>query len=94
MTRPVGSYPKGASPYGILDLAGNVWEWTIDWYDPDFYQDSPRENPQGPEEGSERVVRGGSWVNGAGLVRAANRSSEEPASKLNILGFRLAMDSD
>lgn len=94
MTRPVGSYPKGASPYGILDLAGNVWEWTIDWYDPDFYQDSPRENPQGPEEGSERVVRGGSWANGAGLVRAANRSSEKPGSKLNILGFRLAMDGE
>jgi len=94
MTRPVGSYPKGASPYGVLDLAGNVWEWTLDWYDPDFYQNSPRENPQGPRAGSERVVRGGSWANGADLVRAANRSAEKPASKLNILGFRLAMDGE
>ncbi len=94
MTRPVGSYPKGASPYGVLDLAGNVWEWTRDWYDPDFYRNSPRENPQGPEAGSERVVRGGSWANGADLVRAANRSSEKPGSKLNILGFRLAMDGE
>jgi formylglycine-generating enzyme required for sulfatase activity len=94
MTRPTGAYPRGASPFGVLDLAGNVWEWTSDWYDPGFYQVSPRENPRGPESGSERVVRGGSWVNGANLVRAANRSSEKPESKLNILGFRLAMDND
>jgi formylglycine-generating enzyme required for sulfatase activity len=94
MTRPVGSYPKGASPFGVLDLAGNVWEWTSDWYDPGFYPVSPRENPMGPESGSERAVRGGSWANGANLVRAANRSSEKPESKLNILGFRLAMDND
>jgi formylglycine-generating enzyme required for sulfatase activity len=91
-TTPVGSYPQGASPYGILDLAGNVWEWTGDWYDPGYYRDSPRENPRGPEAGSERVVRGGSWANGEDLVRAANRSSENPESKLNILGFRLALD--
>lgn len=90
-TMPVGSYPLGASPFGILDLAGNVWEWTLDWYDPGYYQNSPRENPRGPEAGSERVVRGGSWANGADLVRAANRSSENPESKLNILGFRLAL---
>jgi len=90
-TMPVGSYTLGASPFGILDLAGNVWEWTLDWYDPGFYQNSPRENPQGPETGSEKVVRGGSWANGADLVRSANRSSENPESKLNILGFRLAL---
>jgi formylglycine-generating enzyme required for sulfatase activity len=88
----VGSYPKGASPYGILDMAGNVWEWVQDWYDPGFYRDSPNQSPQGPESGSERVVRGGSWANGADLVRSANRSSEKPESKLNILGFRLALD--
>ena len=40
-TRPVGSYPQGASSYGVLDMAGNVWEWVADWYDPGFYQDSP-----------------------------------------------------
>jgi formylglycine-generating enzyme required for sulfatase activity len=93
MTRPVGSYPLGASFCGVLDLAGNVWEWMADWYDPGFYQISPRENPMGPESGAERVVRGGSWANGAMLVRAANRSSEKPQSKLNIVGFRLAMDN-
>jgi len=64
-----------------------------DWYDPGFYQVSPREYPQGPESGAERVVRGGSWANGAMLVRAANRSSEKAESKLNIVGFRLALDN-
>lgn len=92
MTRPVGSYPLGASPYGLLDMAGNVWEWVLDWYDPGFYAASPREAPQGPESGEERVVRGGSWANGAALVRAANRSSEKPDSRLNVLGFRLALE--
>lgn len=92
MTRPVGSYPKGASPYGILDMAGNVWEWIQDWYDAGYYGKSPQDSPAGPESGSERVVRGGSWANGADLVRAANRSSEKPGSALNILGFRLALD--
>jgi formylglycine-generating enzyme required for sulfatase activity len=94
MTRPVGSFPKGASRFGILDLAGNVWEWMADWYDPGFYRDSPREAPQGPETGSEKVVRGGSWANGADLVRSANRSSEKPESRLNILGFRLALGGE
>ncbi len=91
-TSLVGSYPQGASPYGVLDMAGNVWEWMADWYDPDFYQNSPRENPRGPQAGSERVVRGGSWENNSNLIRAANRTSENPDSKLNILGFRLVLD--
>jgi len=93
-TRPVGSFPRGASPYGVLDMAGNVWEWLADWYDPDFYRNSPFENPQGPGTGSARVVRGGSWANKGELIRSANRSQEDPASKLNILGFRLALDGN
>ena len=93
-TSPVGSYPKGASPYGAQDMAGNVWEWSGDWYDSSFYQNSPFENPQGPESGSVRVVRGGSWANNSELIRSANRSQEDPASRLNILGFRLALDSN
>jgi formylglycine-generating enzyme required for sulfatase activity len=57
----VGQYPAGASPYGALDMAGNAFEWTADWYATDYYGDSPARNPKGPEAGTFKVVRGGSW---------------------------------
>ena len=60
-TTEVGKYPSGASPYGALDMAGNVWEWVNDWYDANYYTSSPSSNPQGPASGQERVLRGGSW---------------------------------
>jgi formylglycine-generating enzyme required for sulfatase activity len=91
-TAPVASFPAGASPYGHLDLAGNVWEWTADWYDADYYRRSPGRDPRGPASGTERSVRGGSWANGPDLIRSANRSSERPDRSLNLLGFRVAMD--
>jgi formylglycine-generating enzyme required for sulfatase activity len=91
-TAPVGSFPAGASPYGIMDLAGNVWEWTADYYDPGYYRVSPGRDPRGPVSGTGRTVRGGSWANGMDLIRSANRSSESQGSRLNILGFRVAMD--
>jgi len=89
---PVGSFPRGESYYGVLDMAGNVWEWTADWYAADYFQISPRRDPRGPADGSARVVRGGSWKNGPGLIRSANRSSERPDRRLNVLGFRIVMD--
>jgi formylglycine-generating enzyme required for sulfatase activity/predicted Ser/Thr protein kinase len=89
---PIGSFPAGESPYGILDMAGNVWEWMADWYDPSYYQASAGRDPRGPATGQDRVVRGGSWRDGLDLIRSANRSSERPGQRLNILGFRVAMD--
>jgi formylglycine-generating enzyme required for sulfatase activity len=81
-TAPVGSYPKGASPYGALDMAGNVWEWVADWYDAAYYAGSPRSNPTGPADGEYRVLRGGCWNNDAGtsVRRPATGSSRTPGS--------------
>ncbi len=89
-TAPVGSYPEGASPYGALDMAGNVWEWVADWYDPDYYSQSPAQNPPGPDSGSEKVVRGGSWLNGFTDIRARYRYKAVPTLRGKDFGFRCA----
>lgn len=89
-TAPVGSYPLGASPYGLLDMAGNVWEWVWDWYDESFYQNSPDDNPTGPTSGEQRLLRGGSWANGSVNLQAANRSRGDSGSPGNDYGFRCA----
>ncbi len=85
-TTEVGSYPAGESPYGVLDMAGNVWEWVNDWYDSDYYDGSPDENPPGPASSDYKVVRGGGWGNNWYSLRAANRSSYD-SSNGNV-GFR------
>ena len=86
-TWPVGSKsPKGDSPYGAQDMAGNVREWVSDWYGEDYYASSPERNPQGPSSGDERVVRGGSWVNDD--ARAACRDSFTPTNRNGSVGFR------
>ena len=73
-TNAVGSYPAGASPYGALDMAGNVWEWVNDWYDGSYYSVSPGSNPPGPATGTYRVLRGGGWSTiNVQLLRAASR---------------------
>jgi eukaryotic-like serine/threonine-protein kinase len=89
-TRAVGSYPAGASPFGALDMAGNVAEWVADWYDPDYYPVSPASNPAGPETGEFRVIRGGSWFNLQRAMRAAFRLSNYPDLQSDTLGFRCA----
>ena len=90
-TSPVGSFPKGASWVGALDMAGNVWEWVGDWYDADYYERSPVENPTGPETGESRalaLLRGGSWGGSIRSVRAANRGRDNPAAMSSTNGFR------
>jgi formylglycine-generating enzyme required for sulfatase activity len=90
-TSPVGIFPGDNSPYGCMDMAGNVWEWCADWYGEDYYKKSPAKNPKGPSNGSHRVIRGGSWVFNHWYCRGASRFFwNHPASRDNDLGFRLA----
>lgn len=92
-TSEVSNYPTGASPYGVLDMAGNNWEWTNDWYSSDYYSVSPTNNPLGPDTGTNKVVRGSGWYSsGDDLLRTANRSNSDPNRRIDfILGFRCAM---
>ena len=87
---PPGSYPAGASPYGVLDMSGNAWEWVADWYEADYYQRVPERDPPGPEEGEARVIRGGSWGYDQAFVRTANRASFLPDNRHPDIGFRCA----
>lgn len=92
-TAPVGSYIAGASLYGALDMAGNVREWVRDWYNNDYYQNSPPRNPLGPAMGSHKVLRGGSWSSSISNVRVSNRNDDlVPASSSNNVGFRCAQE--
>jgi hypothetical protein len=84
-----GAYPAGASPYGVLDMAGNVAEWVNDWYDPGYYAVSSEQNPQGPDSGQERVARGGSWDDTFSAIRAAYREAHAPDDV--AIGFRCAV---
>jgi serine/threonine-protein kinase len=72
-TAPVGSFDAGVSPYGALDMAGNVWEWVADWYDAGYYEKSPNINPIGAESGDFRVLRGGSWFDNEWDLRSTVR---------------------
>lgn len=89
-TTPVGAYSQSASPYGALDMAGNVWEWVADWYDEKYYASAPARSPQGPGSGQYRVLRGGSWSSNRSDVRAANRSWFGPGNVNYNVGFRCA----
>lgn len=87
-TTPVGTYPKGASPYGVLDMAGNVLEWVADWYQKDYYSTTPSRNLTGPAAGKYRILRGGSWGNPGHMMRAAYRDTNPPEYWNLLSGFR------
>ncbi|MFQ5645701.1 MAG: formylglycine-generating enzyme family protein [bacterium] len=92
-TARVGSFPEGASPFGILDMAGNVWEWCLDSYDREYYRKSPLKNPAGPPSRTDKVLRGGSWGYGKENLRSSNRFMDDLDSRNTMYGFRLVMDA-
>ena len=90
-TAPAWNYPNGTSGYGTFQQAGNVREWCADWYEDSYYSKSPAKDPTGPNGGSGRVDRGGSWLSSAYVCRSANRSGSAPGIRDGDLGFRVAL---
>jgi formylglycine-generating enzyme required for sulfatase activity len=89
---PVGSFPPGASPYGVLDLAGNVWEWTAGYFSREPPQSATRFDPRGPMSGDERTIRGGSYRSPPSDLRLTRRVGLPPGERLAGVGFRCAYD--
>jgi len=88
---PVGLFPRGTTPEGVADLAGNLWEWVADWYSDGYYEKSLRENPPGPGTGDHRVARGGSWILPSRYLRSAYRRVVPVDGRVDV-GFRCARD--
>ena len=90
---PVGTTPGDTSPFGVLDMAGNVLEWCADWFAM-YPRDRPvpLDNPQGPPQGKQRIMRGGCWAYAAPALRAAARTLSPPKQRLNLAGFRIVID--
>jgi formylglycine-generating enzyme required for sulfatase activity len=84
----VGRRTAGISPWGAMDMAGNVWEWTADWYDAGYYAASPDRDPRGPSRGTLKVMRGGCWASGSDSLRVSCRKAELPGTWAPNVGLR------
>ncbi len=89
-TTQVGSFPGGSSFFGLLDMAGNVWEWVADWYQASYYKEMPLQNPTGPSSGSRKIVRGGGFKSTYFYLRISYRFGWDPEYYDNNIGFRCA----
>jgi eukaryotic-like serine/threonine-protein kinase len=84
-------YPARASPYGALDMSGNVMEWVADWYGADYYENSPAANPLGPDSGQQRISRGGAWATNDYYVSSTRRFAWDHPFQHRALGFRCVL---
>ena len=88
----VGSFPGGASPFGVNDMAGNALQWVADWYQADYYASSPPNNPAGPASGTKKVLRGGAYGNPDPTVYLSSRRFQQPPTRFDVdIGFRCVM---
>lgn len=90
-TLPVGTFPQGQSPYGVMDMAGNAAEWCLDWYDENYHKDTLTGYVKTSSKGKGRVLRGGSFFDGKYLMRCSSRDEDDPEKWCNLYGFRVVI---